>query len=59
MTRFFDLATISAHHELTEKQCSVLLDAYFDGDGERWYSQLMRQSGVYEALLYLWEHSRG
>jgi len=56
---FFDLATISAHHELTENQCGVLLDAYFDGDGERWYPQLMRQSSVYEALLYLWEHSRG
>jgi len=56
---FFDLATISAHHKLTQKQRSILLDAYFDGDGESWYPQLLRQADVYEALLYLWECSRG
>lgn len=56
---FFDLATIAAHHDLTEKQRSILLDAYFDGDGERWYPQLLRQADTYEALLYLWERSRG
>lgn len=55
---FFDLATIAAHHSLSEAQRSILLDAYFDGDSERWRAQLTRQSEVYESLLYLWEHSR-
>lgn len=55
---FFDLATIVAHHDLSEAQCTTLLDAYFDGNGARWYEQLARQSGVYDALLYLWEQSR-
>lgn len=56
---FFDLATIAAHHDLTSAQRATLLDAYFDGDGERWHPQLLRQTEVYEALLYLWESSRG
>lgn len=56
---FFDLATIVAHHGLSEPQCDTLLDAYFDGNGARWREQLARQSDVYDALLYLWEQSRG
>ena len=56
---FFDLATIAAHHKLTGEQRETLLDAYFDGNGTRWREQLARQAGVYEALLYLWSHSRG
>ena len=55
---FFDLATIAAHHELTQEQTDTLLDAYFDGNGQRWRGQLARQADVYEALLYLWEQSR-
>ena len=55
---FFDLATIAAHHALSESQSGTLLDAYFDGNGARWREQLARQAGVYEALLYLWEQSR-
>ena len=55
---FFDLATIVAHNGLTEAQRHTLLDAYFDGAGERWHGQLARQADVYEALLYLWELSR-
>ena len=55
---FFDLATIVAHHGLSEAQCTTLLDAYFDGNGARWHEQLARQSDVYAALLYLWEKSR-
>ena len=55
---FFDLATIVAHHGLTNTQSHTLLDAYFDGDGERWHGQLARQADVYAALLYLWERSR-
>ncbi len=35
------------------------LQAVAIGDGERWHDQLARQSDVYEALLYLWEQSRG
>lgn len=54
----FDLATVTAHHELTPRQCDTLLDAYFDGDGRRWRSQLARQAGVYESLLYLWTAAR-
>lgn len=56
---FFDLATIAAHHDLSDVQCSILLDAYFDGNGARWQEQLARQSDVYAALLYLWEQSGG
>ena len=54
----FDLATVTAHHELTSRQRDTLLDAYFDGDGRRWRSQLDCQAEVYEALLYLWTASR-
>ena len=55
---FFDLATIAAHHGLSEPQRVMLLNAYFDGNGARWYEQLSRQSDRYDALLYLWEQSR-
>jgi thiamine kinase-like enzyme len=55
---FFDLATIAAHHKLTQEQCDTLLQAYFDGDGARWREQLERQMEVYEALLYLWAEAR-
>ena len=55
---FFDLATVAAHHQMSEAQVDTLLDAYFDGQGARWREQLARQADVYEALLYLWEQSR-
>ncbi len=55
---FFDLATVVAHHKLSPEQSDYLLDAYFDGDGNRWREQLTRQTSVYEALLWLWEASR-
>ena len=55
---FFDLATIVAHHGMSAVQRDTLLDAYFDGDGARWRTQLERQEVVYEALLYLWERAR-
>jgi thiamine kinase-like enzyme len=51
---FFDLATIVAHHKMTQEQSDYFLDAYFDGDGARWREQLARQADVYEALLWLW-----
>lgn len=56
---FFDLATIAAHHDLDAERRAVLLDAYFDGNGSRWREQLERQAEVYNALLYLWQCSRG
>jgi thiamine kinase-like enzyme len=55
---FFDLATVVAHHHLTDAQRDTLLDAYFNGDGSRWRRQLARQAEVYDALLYLWKASR-
>ena len=55
---FFDLATIVAHHKLSQEQSDYLLDSYFDGDGIRWREQLARQADVYEALLWLWEAAR-
>lgn len=55
----FDLATIVAHHGLSTARASLLLDAYFDGDGARWQAQLARQERLYEALLWLWQASRG
>ena len=54
----FDLATIVEHHELSEAQARALLDAYFDGSGESWYSQLVEQQQLYLALLWLWLASR-
>jgi thiamine kinase-like enzyme len=54
----FDLATVAAHHDLSAEQRTVLLDAYFDGDGSRWQEPLARQAELYEALLYLWQQSR-
>jgi len=55
---FFDLATIVAHHGLDETRTGQLLDAYFDGDGQRWRDQLSRQAEVYDALLWLWSAAR-
>jgi thiamine kinase-like enzyme len=54
----FDLATIVEHHQLQERQVTVLLDAYFDGDGERWREPLAEQQLHYAALLWLWLTSR-
>jgi thiamine kinase-like enzyme len=56
---FFDLATVAAHHGMSLAQRRTLLDAYFDGNGERWQVQLERQAEAYEALLYLWRQARG
>lgn len=56
---FFDLATVVAHHRLPPDRASYLLDAYFDGDGARWRTQLRRQADFYQVLLWLWEASRG
>ncbi len=54
----FDLATIVEHHGVDEQRARRLLDAYFDGGGERWQSALDRQRRLYSALLWLWLASR-
>jgi thiamine kinase-like enzyme len=54
----FDLATITAHHDLDEAQTDTFLNAYFNGNGERWQEQLRRQAEIYESLVYLWEQAR-
>jgi len=55
---FFDLATIVEHHELSDSQARVLLNAYFEGDSRRWDKNLQQQRRCYLALLYLWMASR-
>ena len=55
---FFDIATIVAHHRLSEERGNFLLDAYFDGDGNRWREHLAMQVRFYDALLWLWLRSR-
>ncbi len=55
---FFDLATVVAHHKLSAERADYLLNAYFNGDGDRWRRQLARQAEFYEALLWLWEAAR-
>lgn len=55
---FFDLAAIVAHHDLVTRQANLLLDAYFDGDGERWRRQLGCYERFYNAIVWLWKASR-
>lgn len=50
----FDLAIVVAHHGLSDRQAGVLLDAYFNGDGDRWRESLTRQMNLYDALNGLW-----
>ena len=54
----FDLATVVEHHELDARQATHLLDAYFDGDGERHLEALREQQRLYRALLWLWLAAR-
>ena len=55
---FFDLATIVEHHEMSESQVTVFLNAYFGGDGLRWRNNLEKHRKLYLALLCLWMASR-
>jgi thiamine kinase-like enzyme len=55
---FFDIATVVAHHKLAPARASYLLNAYFDGDGDRWQGQLARQTEFYDALYWLWESAQ-
>ena len=50
----FDLATVVAHHELSNRQADLLLDAYFEGDGARWRRHLADQERLYDSLRWLW-----
>lgn len=55
---FFDLATLVAHHRLSDERAQLLLNAYFDGDGQRWWQHLTTMSRYYNALLWLWLQAR-
>ena len=55
---FFDLATIVEHHHLGDVSVLQLLNAYFDGNGERWLPQLEAQRSLYAALYWLWLAAR-
>jgi len=55
---FFDLATVVAHHELSDERADFLLDAYFDGDGQRWRDRLGMFTRFYIAIHWLWRESR-
>jgi len=48
---------IVAHHGLSTPQANALLDAYFDGDGERWQPQLSASERLYDALRWLWQQA--
>lgn len=53
----FDLATVVAHHDLSASLATCLLDAYFEGDGERWREKFEQQVILYSALHWLWSAS--
>ena len=55
---FFDLATVVAHHRMSHERATILLNAYFDGDGSRWQEHLDTMVRFYNALLWLWLKSR-
>ena len=55
---FYDLATVVEYHELKDSQTEFFLDAYFDGDGQRWRESLEEYRKLYLALLLLWTASR-
>lgn len=55
---FFDMAAVVAHHDLPARRANLFLDAYFDGDGERWRRQLGRYERFYNAIVWLWKASR-
>lgn len=50
----FDLATVVAHHGLSERQADILLDAYVNGDSDRRRGALTVQMRLYDALNGLW-----
>ena len=54
----FDLAVVVAHHGLSDRQARVLLDAYFDGNGETWRRQFGVQVRLYNVLNRLWAIAR-
>ena len=54
----FDLAILVEHHDVDDIRAAHLLDAYFDGDGERHHAALRDQRRLYRALLWLWLAAR-
>lgn len=50
----YDLASMVEYHDLNDDLTMHLLDAYFDGAGERHLEQLREQRRLYRALLWLW-----
>lgn len=54
----FDLATIVAHHGLSDERRNALLDAYCDGAGARERERLAGLERGYRALLWLWNAAR-
>lgn len=54
----FDLAIVVRHHELSASQAALLLDAYFEGDGEAGIARLRELVALYESLYWLWDKSR-
>ncbi len=54
----FDLATLIEHYELNDGQTQRLLEAYFDGSGDRWRPKLEEQQRLYLALFWLWLAAR-
>jgi len=55
---FFDIATVVAHHDLSNQHTALFLDSYFDGAGAPWRSQLQEQMHLYDALYWLWLAAR-
>lgn len=54
----FDIATVIAHHNLSDYQADLFLNSYFDGDGNRWRPKLQEQMLFYDALHWLWLAAR-
>jgi len=58
---FFDLATVIEHHDLSDQQVSVLVNAYCGKDGKddsNWRERLAEQRQLYLALWWLWMSPR-
>lgn len=54
----YDLASVVEYHDLDDGIVMQLLNAYFDGAGERHLHALQEQRRLYRALLWLWLATR-
>jgi len=50
----FDLATLIAHHDLTDAQADLLVHAYSGGRAARAWPRIVEQLRLYDALHWLW-----